>query len=158
MSVEEIDGPIEPTRPGQFFMLRTEDRWPVLLPRPFELDNAWESEYEPLRVLSCSPGNNNNAGWLIQPGETQIVHWVLDLPAWCLDKRYQHYGLPISFECFPYFGVDDLPNQHPIGNPMLVHAELAWPMSEAHRYLDHNEVQRISQLISQSNVPHRSSR
>jgi len=44
----EIDGPIPATLPGQFFMLRTETRWPVLLPRPFSLydraaDGSWGS-------------------------------------------------------------------------------------------------------------------
>jgi dihydroorotate dehydrogenase electron transfer subunit len=44
----EVDGPIPPTLPGQFYMLRTEHRWPVQLPRPFSLydragDGAWGS-------------------------------------------------------------------------------------------------------------------
>ena len=33
----EIDGPIPETRAGQFFMVRTDRQWPVLLPRPFSL-------------------------------------------------------------------------------------------------------------------------
>jgi dihydroorotate dehydrogenase electron transfer subunit len=33
----EVEGPIPDTLPGQFYMLRTETRWPVLLPRPFSL-------------------------------------------------------------------------------------------------------------------------
>ena len=36
-AVLEVEGPIPPTLPGQFYMLRTERRWPVLLPRPFSL-------------------------------------------------------------------------------------------------------------------------
>ena len=44
----EVDGPIPTTAPGQFYMLRTEHRWPVLLPRPFSLydcapDRSWGS-------------------------------------------------------------------------------------------------------------------
>jgi dihydroorotate dehydrogenase electron transfer subunit len=35
--VLEVEGPIPPTRAGQFYMLRTAARWPVLLPRPFSL-------------------------------------------------------------------------------------------------------------------------
>ena len=33
----EVAGPIPETLAGQFFMLRTAERWPVLLPRPFSL-------------------------------------------------------------------------------------------------------------------------
>ena len=36
-SVLEVDGPIPQTRAGQFYMLRTENQWPVMLPRPFSL-------------------------------------------------------------------------------------------------------------------------
>ena len=44
----EVDGPIPPTLAGQFYMLRTEHRWPVQLPRPFSLydrapDGSWGS-------------------------------------------------------------------------------------------------------------------
>ena len=44
----EVDGPISATLPGQFYMLRTEQRWPVQLPRPFSLydraaDGSWGS-------------------------------------------------------------------------------------------------------------------
>jgi dihydroorotate dehydrogenase electron transfer subunit len=47
-TVLELDGPFEPTRAGQFYMLRTAERWPVLLPRPFSLydrgdDGSWGS-------------------------------------------------------------------------------------------------------------------
>ena len=35
--VLEVEGPIPETRAGQFYMLRTGVRWPVLLPRPFSL-------------------------------------------------------------------------------------------------------------------------
>ena len=33
----EVEGPIPETRAGQFYMVRTARRWPVLLPRPFSL-------------------------------------------------------------------------------------------------------------------------
>jgi dihydroorotate dehydrogenase electron transfer subunit len=33
----EVAGPVPETLPGQFYMLRTAERWPVLLPRPFSL-------------------------------------------------------------------------------------------------------------------------
>ena len=44
----EVEGPIPATQPGQFYMLRTEHRWPVQLPRPFSLydraaDGSWGS-------------------------------------------------------------------------------------------------------------------
>jgi dihydroorotate dehydrogenase electron transfer subunit len=44
----EVDGPLPQTLPGQFYMLRTEKRWPVQLPRPFSLydraaDGSWGS-------------------------------------------------------------------------------------------------------------------
>ena len=50
----EVDGPIPETGAGQFFMLRTEKRWPVQLPRPFSLyergeDGAWG------RLIGSSP-------------------------------------------------------------------------------------------------------
>lgn len=35
--VLEVRGPIPPTVPGQFYMLRTDSRWPRLLPVPFSL-------------------------------------------------------------------------------------------------------------------------
>lgn len=35
--VLEVEGPIPETLAGQFYMLRTEDRWPVQLARPFSL-------------------------------------------------------------------------------------------------------------------------
>lgn len=46
--VVTAEGPFPPTLPGQFYMLRTEKRWPVFLPRPFSLfdrdeGGAWGS-------------------------------------------------------------------------------------------------------------------
>jgi dihydroorotate dehydrogenase electron transfer subunit len=40
--VLEVDGPIPETRAGQFYMLRTAVRWPVLVPRPFSLYGRYE--------------------------------------------------------------------------------------------------------------------
>ncbi len=38
----EVEGPIPPTSAGQFYMLRTDVRWPVLMPRPFSLYDIGE--------------------------------------------------------------------------------------------------------------------
>ncbi len=53
----EIDGPIPTTLPGQFFMLRTERRWPVLLPRPFSLfDRAADGSWGSFLIKVAGPG------------------------------------------------------------------------------------------------------
>jgi dihydroorotate dehydrogenase electron transfer subunit len=53
----EVDGPIESTFAGQFFMLRTAERWPVLLPRPFSLyDRAADGSYGSFLVKAVGPG------------------------------------------------------------------------------------------------------
>lgn len=55
----EVDGPIPETGPGQFFMLRTPERWPVLLPRPFSLyDRAADGEWGSFLVKGVGPGTN----------------------------------------------------------------------------------------------------
>lgn len=64
----EVDGPIPPTLPGQFYMLRTEHRWPVLLPRPFSLydraaDGSWGS------FLVKPVGEGTRALCDVAPGE-----------------------------------------------------------------------------------------
>ena len=68
----EVDGPIPPTRPGQFYMLRTERRWPVLLPRPFSLydrgaDGAWGS------FLIKPVGEGTRAICDLEPGEGLVA-------------------------------------------------------------------------------------
>lgn len=68
----EVDGPIPPTGPGQFYMLRTERRWPVLLPRPFSLydrgdDGSWGS------FLVKPVGEGTRAICDLDPGEKLIV-------------------------------------------------------------------------------------
>jgi|GEM_PF-3424422 len=125
----------------------------VIVPRPFRLENAHDSRAEPFRILSCSSDASNSAGWVIEAGETQLVQWTLSVPSWCADDRYQQYGLPVSFNCFPFYGVEALSNhEHPIGNERLVYGELNWPMSDAWRDFDRDKVRRLTQMISQSKV------
>jgi dihydroorotate dehydrogenase electron transfer subunit len=56
-SVLEVDGPVPATLPGQFFMLRTDTRWPVLLPRPFSLyDRAADGSSAGFLIKAVGPG------------------------------------------------------------------------------------------------------
>ena len=53
----EVDGLVPATLPGQFYMLRTEQRWPVLLPRPFSLfDRAADGSHGAFLVKAVGPG------------------------------------------------------------------------------------------------------
>ncbi len=53
----EVEGPIPATRPGQFYMLRTEHRWPVMLPRPFSLyDRADDGSMGSFLIKAVGPG------------------------------------------------------------------------------------------------------
>ncbi|MEQ1632494.1 MAG: dihydroorotate dehydrogenase electron transfer subunit [Planctomycetota bacterium] len=53
----EVDGPVPATRPGQFYMLRTEHRWPVMLPRPFSLyDRAQDGSRGSFLIKAVGPG------------------------------------------------------------------------------------------------------
>ncbi len=75
----EVDGPIPPTEPGQFFMLRTETRWPVQLPRPFSLydraaDGAWGS------FLIKPVGEGTRALCALRPGEGMVLNGPLGQP------------------------------------------------------------------------------
>jgi dihydroorotate dehydrogenase electron transfer subunit len=75
----EVDGPIAPTAPGQFYMLRTEQRWPVQLPRPFSLydraaDGAWGSFL--LKVV----GLGTRAICDLRPGEGLVLNGPLGQP------------------------------------------------------------------------------
>jgi len=68
----EVDGPIPETGPGQFFMLRTEHRWPVQLPRPLSLydraaDGSWGS------FLVKPIGDGTRALCDVPPGEGVVV-------------------------------------------------------------------------------------
>ena len=75
----EVDGPIPQTLPGQFFMLRTEKRWPVQLPRPFSLydraaDGAWGS------FLVKGVGEGTRALLDLRPGEGLVLTGPLGQP------------------------------------------------------------------------------
>ena len=68
----EVDGPIPATGSGQFYMLRTEERWPVQLPRPFSLydraaDGSWGS------FLVKPVGDGTRAICDLKPGEKLVV-------------------------------------------------------------------------------------
>jgi dihydroorotate dehydrogenase electron transfer subunit len=53
----EVEGPIPESKPGQFFMLRTEERWPVQLPRPFSLyDRADDGSRGSFLLKAVGPG------------------------------------------------------------------------------------------------------
>ncbi|MBL9076281.1 MAG: dihydroorotate dehydrogenase electron transfer subunit [Planctomycetes bacterium] len=75
----EVDGPIAATEPGQFYMLRTETRWPVQLPRPFSLydrapDGAWGS------FLIKPVGEGTRALCEAQPGSGIVLNGPLGRP------------------------------------------------------------------------------
>jgi len=68
----EVDGPIPETGAGQFYMLRTQERWPVQLPRPFSLyeradDGSWGS------FLVKPIGEGTRAICALRPGEELVV-------------------------------------------------------------------------------------
>lgn len=66
--VLEVEGPIPPTLPGQFYMLRTDRRWPVLLPRPFSLyDRRDEGETGWFLLKAIGPGTRALAA--LRPGD-----------------------------------------------------------------------------------------
>jgi dihydroorotate dehydrogenase electron transfer subunit len=75
----EVDGPILPTLPGQFYMLRTAQRWPVQLPRPFSLydraeDGSWGS------FLVKPVGEGTRALCALRPGEELVLNGPLGQP------------------------------------------------------------------------------
>ncbi|HLQ36663.1 MAG TPA: dihydroorotate dehydrogenase electron transfer subunit [Planctomycetota bacterium] len=64
----EVDGPIPETAPGQFYMLRTGECWPVFLPRPFSLyDRSPDGRLGSFLVKAVGPGTRALAG--LRPGE-----------------------------------------------------------------------------------------
>lgn len=66
--VLEVEGPVPPTLPGQFYMLRTRWRWPVLLPRPFSLyDRRDDGEIGWFLLRAVGPGTRALAA--LEPGE-----------------------------------------------------------------------------------------
>jgi len=55
--VLELEGPIPETAPGQFYMLRTSERWPVLIPRPLSLyDRPDDGSYGGFLIKAVGPG------------------------------------------------------------------------------------------------------
>lgn len=68
----EVDGPIPATGPGQFYMLRTQHRWPVQLPRPLSLyDRADDGSWGSFLVKPVGPGTR--ALCELRAGESAIV-------------------------------------------------------------------------------------
>lgn len=75
----EVDGPIPATDPGQFYMLRTGERWPVLLPRPFSLyDRAADGSWGSFLVKAVGPGTR--ALLDLEPGEAVVLNGPMGRP------------------------------------------------------------------------------
>ena len=75
----EVDGPIPVTLPGQFYMLRTEHRWPVQLPRPFSLyDRAADGSRGSFLVKPV--GEGTRAICDTAPGEGLVLSGPLGQP------------------------------------------------------------------------------
>ena len=75
----EVDGPIPATLPGQFYMLRTEQRWPVQLPRPFSLyDRAPDGSFGSFLVKPVGPGTRALCD--VAPGEGIVLSGPLGQP------------------------------------------------------------------------------
>jgi dihydroorotate dehydrogenase electron transfer subunit len=75
----EVDGPVPQTLPGQFFMLRTETRWPVQLPRPFSLYDRGESgDWGSFLVKPIGPGTRAICD--LEAGEGLVLSGPLGRP------------------------------------------------------------------------------
>ena len=75
----EVDGPIPATLPGQFYMLRTEQRWPVQLPRPFSLyDRAADGSWGSFLIKPVGEGTRALCG--SRPGEGLVLNGPLGQP------------------------------------------------------------------------------
>ena len=75
----EVEGPIAAAGPGQFYMLRCGDRWPVLLPRPFSLyDRADDGSWGSFLVKGVGPGTR--ALLDLEPGETVVLNGPFGRP------------------------------------------------------------------------------
>jgi dihydroorotate dehydrogenase electron transfer subunit len=75
----EVEGPIPATLPGQFYMLRTEKRWPVQLPRPFSLyDRAADGAWGSFLVKGVGPGTR--ALLDLSAGEGMVLNGPLGRP------------------------------------------------------------------------------
>ncbi|GAB4152389.1 MAG: dihydroorotate dehydrogenase electron transfer subunit [Planctomycetota bacterium] len=74
-----VEGPIPETLPGQFYMVRTEDRWPVLLPRPLSLyDRAGDGSAGSFLVKAVGPGTRALSA--LRPGENVVLTGPLGRP------------------------------------------------------------------------------
>ncbi len=74
-----MSGPVPPTLPGQFYMLRTETRWPVQLPRPFSLyDRAPAGSWGSFLVKPF--GEGTRALCDVAPGEGIVLNGPLGQP------------------------------------------------------------------------------
>lgn len=75
----EVEGPIPATEPGQFYMLRTAARWPVLLPRPFSLyDSATDGSFGSFLLKEVGPGTRALAECV--PGSEVVLTGPLGKP------------------------------------------------------------------------------
>lgn len=72
----EVDGPIPASEPGQFYMLRTEKRWPVQLPRPFSIyDRADDGSFGSFLIKPV--GEGSRALCELRPGEGIVLNGPL---------------------------------------------------------------------------------
>ncbi len=120
----------------------------LLVPRPFELEHAYDPRLTKLKVFASSTDLAKEPGWIIQPGETKLARWMLDVPPWCLEEAHQQTTLPVLFSCFPLHGTNDVFNTHPIGDSVTVLGELSWPIFEARRNGDREAVERITEIMT----------
>lgn len=106
----EVEGPIAETFPGQFYMLRTDDRWPVLVPRPLSLyDRGDGGSHGGFLIKAIGPGTQALASceagdqvWLTGPFGKPFPEDVEDpvcvaggvglAPFLLLSQRYRELG------------------------------------------------------------------
>ncbi|MEZ6036253.1 MAG: dihydroorotate dehydrogenase electron transfer subunit [Planctomycetota bacterium] len=75
----EFDGPVPATGPGQFYMVRTAERWPVQLPRPFSIyERAGDGSWGSFLVKPVGPGSRALCD--LEAGEGLVVTGPLGLP------------------------------------------------------------------------------
>lgn len=75
----EVDGPFAPTEAGQFFMLRTAERWPVQLPRPLSIyDLAPDRSWGSFLIKPIGPGTRALCD--LRAGEGVVVTGPLGKP------------------------------------------------------------------------------
>lgn len=124
----------------------------VIVPRPFELQHAMEPQLAPILVADGPATDPENAGWIIEPGQTKLARWQLEVPPWLADPDRRSVGLPVCLACFPLNGVDDLLNTHPVGDPMIVLGSLSWPMTDAIGDQDRPRAERIAEMLNDAAV------